>query len=563
MLNCDFTRKHQILFLVLLNFIVLMACGQSKQSRDATEPASVLPSPTPVPAPTQVVMPAASAEQPAVNHRVSAPAESSGILIGMEYVLIKNPARTKTIAQMLAPIGAPAVKMLPEHIEWGEMQTGPDAPIDFGRLDRFIREFQSVGFTTPVIALKSHSRWASVNPARLGSVDPSPKPEYLELYAQWVSSIVERYDGDGQADMPGLRWPVRYYEIGSEFSTYEPESPEVYLRMLERAYRAAHRAYNQVKVAHAAFLTTNVFKDKPGPGEYETAFAAVSPRILLHRLADIRKILDRPDLFDVVNLHSLGAPDEIEAMVSWVNYEMAQRGYQKPIIISDTATTPFIAWGPATVCDRAPNQMGLIVYPATESDRCRLAAYFTKLVDGDEATLRWTQAFAAEDMVKKVVVAAEQGVVLINTAFVEDLAWFKLKLFQAGTGPSAWAGMVDVGQQEYRPGYYALQQLVRQLQGYQTIERVRVDDERVRLYRLTYAHGQRWIAWLEPGRVILPGDEIPQVTSQIHTGDGPVTVETLITKFGQTAPNQTLLQPADGVVTVTLTPTPIFVWTGA
>jgi hypothetical protein len=64
----------------------------------------------------------------------------------------------------------------------------------------------------------------------------------------------------------------------------------------------------------------------------------------------------------------------------------------------------------------------------------------SELLAGDENTLRWTQAFAAEDVVKKVVVSADQGIVLINTAFTEDLSWLKLPLFQAGAGTSAWAG---------------------------------------------------------------------------------------------------------------------------
>ena len=40
----------------------------------------------------------------------------------------------------------------------------------------------------------------------------------------FVLAVVERYDMDEYNDMPGLKYPVKYYEIGDEFSTYEPES---------------------------------------------------------------------------------------------------------------------------------------------------------------------------------------------------------------------------------------------------------------------------------------------------------------------------------------------------
>ena len=360
--------------------------------------------------------PSSSQPQPTPSPTV---ARASPILVGTEYVLIDNRARAAALAETLAPIGLTVAKPLPEHIEWGNMQPSPEAPIDFAALDSFVHAFQAAGFTELILALKSHSPWASQGYGLLGASNPAPKAEYIDDYEAWVRAIVERYDGDGTDDLTGLRHPVRFYEIGSEFSSYEPEPVADYLAMLERAYAAAHRASDEVVVSHAAFLTTLAFADDPDPAQYETAFENVPDAN--HRLADIRAVLDRPELFDALNVHALGEPAEIEAIVGWLNYEMSERDYERPIIVSDTATTPFIAWGPATACDRPPQQMGRVIPPAKEQDRCRLAEYFTRLIDGDEATVGWVQAFAAADMVKKVVIAAEQGVLLINTAFTEDL----------------------------------------------------------------------------------------------------------------------------------------------
>jgi hypothetical protein len=41
-------------------------------------------------------------------------------------------------------------------------------------------------------------------------------PADLPAYAAWVTALVERYDGDGVDDMPGLRCAVRYWEIDNE-----------------------------------------------------------------------------------------------------------------------------------------------------------------------------------------------------------------------------------------------------------------------------------------------------------------------------------------------------------
>jgi hypothetical protein len=204
--------------------------------------------------------------------------------------------------------------------------------------------------------------------------------------------------------------------------------------------------------------------------------------------------------------------------------------------------------------------MGRIIPPAVEADRCRLADYFNQLVAGEENTVRWTQAFAAEDLVKKVVVSAEQGILLINTAFTEDLIWLKLPLFQAGAGTSAWAGLVDVERREFRAGFYALQQLIRHLDGYERVTRLALDDEGIRVYEVASPQQAIWIAWYDPGRLILPGDPVPETVLRLELGTSPVTVESLITRFGQTAPDRTVLLPEEGFLTLNLTPTPVFIY---
>ena len=129
-----------------------------------------------------------------------------------------------------------------EAHDWGTMQRGPDAEIDFGKLDNYVRDFQAAGISVTTLALKSHSDWASVDHSTFRSNNAAPKPEFRDLYANWITSIVERYDGDGVDDMDGLIYPIKHYEIGSEFSSFEPEPVDEYLEMLEIAYEAAQQS---------------------------------------------------------------------------------------------------------------------------------------------------------------------------------------------------------------------------------------------------------------------------------------------------------------------------------
>ncbi|MDX1574970.1 MAG: hypothetical protein R3285_02175, partial [Kiloniellales bacterium] len=215
---------------------------------------------------------ACAAEPPADGQRLPGRFAGDGIAVGLEYAVVDNAGLAAGMARHYAGTGLTGMKLLGEASAWGRMQEAPGTPIDFADLDLFVQSYQDHGFTALTIALKPHSRWGSKDVGLLGAKNASPKPEYREAFAEWVARVVERYDGDGLDDMPGLRWPVELFEIGSEFSSYQPEPVADYLETLEIAYRAAHEANPAVRIAHAAFLTTPVDLDVAEPDDYEAAW---------------------------------------------------------------------------------------------------------------------------------------------------------------------------------------------------------------------------------------------------------------------------------------------------
>ena len=485
--------------------------------------------------------------------------EFAPIIIGVEYVLLDSPRLIERQADMLGEVGFHASKPLAESISWGAMQSGPDSPIDFSKLDDYVIEFQAAGISEIVLALKSHSTWASVDHALLRSRNAAPQVDFRDDYAAWITAIVERYDADGIDDMPGLVYPIRHYEIGSEFSSYEPEPVAEYLSMLEIAYAAAHAAYADVSVGHAAFLVTDFLLGDPAPDtiDDDTGVDLYGP----HAFSEIRAILDRPELFDVLNVHALAHPGEIEQMVRWLNWEMDQRGYTRPIIISDTSINPFISFGPAIDCERIPQLMGLTIYPATEADRCRIADYFNRVLDGDPDTVEWMRAFVAADMVKKVVIAAEQRIVLINTAFTTDLPILDSRLGQAGAGNAGWGGMIEISSGTRHANFYAMQQLIGHIDGYTGVARIDVGGpEGTRVYRFVVDGEPLFVAWYDPPFLVLHGDPAAETAVALPTGPGAVTVERMIEGVGQTKAEQVSVAGGSNGAEVTLNQTPIYVW---
>ncbi|HEX9862660.1 MAG TPA: hypothetical protein VGB11_05180 [Candidatus Bathyarchaeia archaeon] len=530
--------KIQTIVVILLVVVILVGglitfFAQSPMSRST-------PSPTPIAAPTPTPIPTVF------------PDGEGEIIIGVEYVV-------PGIGDAFSDLRIPAVKPLPGSFSWDKMQKNPNASIDFSFTDKYVKEFQDNGFTQIVFGLRTSSNLL-IDPWMIDKEYPKTQavdPTYYSAFANWVKSLVERYDKDGVNDMPELKYPLKHYEIGVEFSSYQPEPTEVYLKTLELGYKAAHEASDQVIVGHSAFLVTPVFRDNPNPNEYEKAFAENLVGTAGKGLKDIRMILDRPDLFDVLNVHNLGWPYEIEQIVDWLKYETSQRGYSKPIIISDTAPTSFAGLGPATVTEG--KNLAVMLPPATEADRSRLAQYFKKLISNDTGYINWLRNFLAGDVVQRVVVAAEQRIGLIDTAFTGDLPGATSAIFQAGAGNSGWGGMVDyqgVQVTGKRPAYYSLQQLQENIRGYESIVRVKTDED-IRLYRVTKQGEEFFIVWYGYEKLYLPEDQLPIKNVEIDVGASKVTIEKM-----KTSPDilRNSVDIGNGILSLTITPEPLYIF---
>lgn len=88
-----------------------------------------------------------------------------------------------------------------------------DGTVSFDDLDRRVSGLQAVGIQ-PFITFESDADWAT-DPATHRVKNATP----LDVHAwqSFVAAVVERYDGDGHADMPGLRAPVRYWQAANEY----------------------------------------------------------------------------------------------------------------------------------------------------------------------------------------------------------------------------------------------------------------------------------------------------------------------------------------------------------
>jgi hypothetical protein len=433
--------------------------------------------------------------------------------LGVEYTELG-------LAEVYADAGAAWAKTRLEVFAWGAVE--PEPPVagvhtyDFGCTDALIAEYQGAGMHVQSY-LTSRSEWGSVDAGPLGDTDIAPAADHMDDYRAWVRALIERYDGDGIDDMPGLTEPVRYWVVGGEWSGFWPSDDHGgYLTMAEATAEEARAAYADVRLGTIPFLMWEVFEGNEPTDEEIDARLAGEP--LMHNSFEgIHAILDRPDLFDYVCVHSLGDYTEIGPTLSWFRGQMSDRGYSRPIWFDDA----FPLGGLANFWGFPPH------YPVTAEQQGPIWALLEDIALLEEPAhseaVAWLRALAAAGTVKKVVTALGEGAAGIQIGNTED--WMHDEdtalrhSFTGFIGAAAAYGMIDVthdgGYQVCdvrtpgppRPAYRNLELLTDKLGDAEFDYTSTVGGtEGVRGYRFQESGWTLWVLWNEAGVLRLPGE---------------------------------------------------------
>lgn len=542
------------------------------------------PAPTPPPATMAPATPAAT------------PPDKSRFAFGVEYAELG-------LGELYARTGVKWVKPRLESFAWGAIEVAPphdgQHTYDWSLADATIAEYQKAGFEHIQLYVVSDSCWGDKRPltacpeqppkcpgqrplvTREGiedflnkKLDLMPKDEYLDDWAAWVQALVERYDADGQADMPGLRYPLLDYVIGGEWIGFWPSrNAEDYVRLLRATYPAVKAANPQAQVGLIPLLLADVFEGDPPPDEL--ARRLQNPPIFGPALIPgVRTLLDASDAFDYVDMHSLGDYTEIPSTVAWIRSEMAQRGYAKPIWIDDAfSMSPLIAYGAPILKNARP------WYPVTQATRDRAFAILEAVADfkNPEHTIAtaWLRGQAAASLVKRYVVAAGEEMVGVNVGNLEDWTVDTLVPLRIATsqmiGAAAFQGMADVSHPQGvqvcdrrvpgapRPAWYTLKLVIAKLDGFSRVEKLPDLPEGVWGYRFTVRDHPVYALWYDHGVVAWPGEAPAAISVSLPATGSQVTLTHIVTEVGQTEPKVETSPVEDGQVKLALDTRPVFV----
>ncbi len=151
---------------------------------------------------------------------------------GIDYVFpLQDKDRQRRWPVLLSATGAGWINFA--NVAWEKLE--PRAPsggrhqYHWSELDEAVRRYQEHGFRL-TFSLRMGNGWFAGpirhRPAVGGALvkiyvknsDRLPAAEHAAAYGAWIRALVERYDGDGRRDMPGLRSAVLHYQIGNEYS---------------------------------------------------------------------------------------------------------------------------------------------------------------------------------------------------------------------------------------------------------------------------------------------------------------------------------------------------------
>ncbi|MGB0370599.1 MAG: hypothetical protein ACPGN3_04555 [Opitutales bacterium] len=447
-----------------------------------------------------------------VNYKSGTPSADADGYIGVGYTW-------NNLAKYFEGVGADYAKAV--LVSWGKLE--PRAPLKDGKptytwrqLDDVVKEYQDAGFELQMV-LKSNNPWAIpatktkdgfVAPGA-GSISALPEPKYQAAYARFIASIVERYDGDGFKDMPGLKYPLIYWEIESEafHEGYWRGTVEEYGEMLKIAYEASKAASPDSKIILAGLNFSDAFDDNPTQRQLQEKLRKMN-KLAQKGLLFMRKSLTFTDYYDVIEIHYNRDYRGLPGIMNWLHSELGPiQAVKKEIWAGDTLTTPWL-FTPSVHVD--PPFHEETIYQAVKK---RLGK------DSKEAT--WFRAEQARLMVKKLVIGAEQGLKKNILLMMKDRP-------QGEETPvdKNWmiGGLIDRSMKP-RPAFYALEQISPYLKDFSKVSRVRHGDRNTYIYKIEYSDGrpEAIVAWSESKKASIPASQLPQgaMVTEINTSWKP------------------------------------------
>ena len=415
---------------------------------------------------------------------------------------------------------------LQPHVIWFTIEKEPGV-YDWSRLDSEIRAIQQLDLDmtmvlSPIINAFGEERekirqmarnypsvMAFFRTGNVGDMKLYPHGKTIPMWSEFVRRAVERYDGDGTGDMPGLKYPARYWHFIEEYPTPTLKDTRAYLELLKITSKTIKSADPEAKVILAglagnfaryfAFADGYITDDEAGvyKGRKLTRRQMAELPMVKWQKKKYEYILKAgKDYFDIIDVHAYIIKESfMEGEIDYIWNTMRKFGYEKPIWIIEGG-------GPFKN------------YPGKDAINTPAESYFGL------GSLKEN----AEFVIKLHAMAAAKG--------VERQHWgLGYSLKKGGYWDGAWKGMSLVDGEEgfKRPSYYTFKLMREKLDNFTRIKDLSRGTLRV------FAFGVRgkivYIIW-NNSETIVPTDfsslfgnkqaRITHIVTDLGPGDIPI-----------------------------------------
>ncbi len=339
---------------------------------------------------------------------------------------------------------------------------------DFAAMDRGLKKLQSKGINTIVATIRDINAWGGNKRAQKGykrGVPLSSKsglPSDIKAWKKFIHTVVERYDGDGVDDMPGLRSPIKYWQIEGEWMWQWKDTTENYLRFLRISHDEIKRADSSAKVVAGAVTGGIAFAVGEGfdkRGFIEKGGTSGGPKKILRQqllkskkyqkaLRKVRRLLrEGKDSFDILDVHIYSRDAYIISPVTkWLTSTMKGFGYSRPIWSLENAG-PFYGY---------------------------------------------SEDLQAEEVVKRYMLAISSG--------MDKLFWSSLHVTEGWSDNFKRLSLIDESGRK-KPAFFTYKFLASRIDGFDNIERLSM-GEGVYAFKVRKKGARVYVLWADKGRVV-------------------------------------------------------------
>jgi hypothetical protein len=256
-----------------------------------------------------------------INEAVGFPAESMG---GLKAPLWERTTLRRR-AEATRGLGVTSVRASSHAWPYLNFQQIQERDGDLSQVDRYFATLDAHGLQAVVVI----GPWPG---ARTANHTKRYLPEDLEAYAAWVQAVVERYDGDGVDDMPGLGNPVLAWEIDNEPDLHNSEPP--------RGSAPADMAAGfETPLEYATVLLTTAQAIRRADPEATVLSGGIYRPMTENGQAYLQQVLAVPgvaDAIDGVSLHCYFSEDSLDRVADTMA-AARELAPGKPIWITETS----------------------------------------------------------------------------------------------------------------------------------------------------------------------------------------------------------------------------------